>query len=190
MERSALDRATQDLKKPERRNSGTLDFMDRRELFAIAAGAAVVSKGGGAHRFFTEDEFAMADELTEMIIPADEKSGGARAAGVADYIDARLAEAFDGSDRERWRAGLKRIGEISIELNGAAFLKAPAEQRAAVLTRISASEQKPQKPEELFFRMLKDATVRAYYTSKIGIHDDLEYSGNVYQRGEFAGELP
>lgn len=164
--------------------------MQRRELFAIAAGAAAAAKAAGAHRFFTDDEFALVDELTEIIIPADEKSGGARAAKVAEYIDFRVAEAFDAADRDRWRAGLKRIDEISMEQNGAAFLKASPDQRAAVLSRISVNEAKPQKPEELFFRTLKDATVWAYYTSKIGIHDDLDYPGNVYQRGEFAGELP
>jgi hypothetical protein len=37
---------------------------------------------------------------------------------------------------------------------------------------------------------LKDATIRAYYTTKIGIHDDIGYIGNVYQRGDYAGELP
>jgi hypothetical protein len=29
--------------------------------------------------------------------------------------------------------------------------------------------------------------VFGYYTSKIGIHADQEYKGNVYQPGEFAG---
>jgi len=29
--------------------------------------------------------------------------------------------------------------------------------------------------------------VSGYYTSKIGIHADQEYKGNVYQQGEFAG---
>jgi hypothetical protein len=33
-------------------------------------------------------------------------------------------------------------------------------------------------PEVQFFHELKRLTVRGYYTSKIGIHDDLEYKGN------------
>jgi hypothetical protein len=33
-------------------------------------------------------------------------------------------------------------------------------------------------PEVLFFHDLKELTVRGYYTSKIGIHDELEYKGN------------
>src|SRR5262249_32603109 len=45
-----------------------------------------------AHSFFTPAEFEMVDELSELIIPADEHSPGARAAKVAEYIDRRLAE--------------------------------------------------------------------------------------------------
>jgi hypothetical protein len=33
-------------------------------------------------------------------------------------------------------------------------------------------------PEIQFFHELKRWTVRGYYTSKIGIHDELEYKGN------------
>jgi len=166
--------------------------MDRRELFQIAAGAAAAASvaGAQAHKFFADAEFALVDELTEMVIPADEKSGGARAAKVAGYLDFRLSEAFEPADRDVWRAGLKRIEEISTEMHGAAFLKTTPEQRGMLMTRISANEANPQKPEELFFRTLKDATIRAYYTSKIGIHDDIGYLGNVYQRGDYAGELP
>ena len=165
--------------------------MDRRDLFKITAGAAVAAKGAAQpHRFFTEDEFRLADELTEIIIPADAKSGGARAAKAAEYIDFRLAEAFDPAERDHWRDGLKRIDAVSVEMHGAKFLSADAGQRVALLTRISANEANPQTAEEYFFRTLKAATVNAYYTSKIGIHDDLDYKGNVYQRGDYAGELP
>lgn len=48
---------------------------------------------GKAPLFFTKQEFALVDELTELIIPADDHSPGARAAQVAGYIDFRLSEA-------------------------------------------------------------------------------------------------
>jgi hypothetical protein len=64
------------------------------------------------------------------------------------------------------------------------------EQRLAVLTRMAAGEKEPKTPAEQFFREIKGFTVRAYYTSKIGIHDDQQYKGNVYQPGEFAGFDP
>lgn len=138
-------------------------------------------------RFLTPVEYALLDELTEMIIPADEQSPGARAAGVAGYIDDRLAESLEPDWRAQWRSGLQAVDRLSRELNGKPFLEAAAGQRMTVLTRMAANEANPQAPLDRFFRELKEWTVRGYYTSKIGIHDDQEYQGNVYQRGEYAG---
>ena len=136
--------------------------------------------------FFTRQELALADELAEMIIPADEHAPGARAAKVAAYIDARLAEAFDAADRTTWRDGLKLIEQLSRQVNGKPFLDATAAERLALLERIAANEGKPEKPEEHFFKELKSRVVDAYYTSEIGIRQELEYRGNTYQ-AEFSG---
>jgi hypothetical protein len=136
--------------------------------------------------FFTREEFALADELSEMIIPADDHSPGARAAEVARYIDRRLAESFEEEPKQLWRAGLKLIDSLSQEMHGRAFLEASPEQRTELLTRISQNEMSPKKPEEIFFRELKVRTARAYYTSKIGIHTEMEYKGNTYLK-EFVG---
>ena len=164
----------------------------RRDLIKLTAGAAVVSqtRAAGQPKFFTPEEYTLVDELTELIIPADETSGGAKAAKVAEYIDATVAEAFEQSERDSWREGLTRVNAISREMHDAAFVKCSAAQQTAVLVRMSANEQSPKKPEELFFRELKSSTIRAYYTSKIGIHDEMGYLGNTYQRGDYAGELP
>jgi gluconate 2-dehydrogenase subunit 3-like protein/TAT (twin-arginine translocation) pathway-exported protein len=138
-------------------------------------------------RFFTPAEFAVVDELSDMIIPADAHSGGARAAGVAAYIDARLAESFEPEPPNEWRAGLKAVEELSREMNGKAFMESTPQQRLAVLTRMAAAESDPKTPAEKFFGQIKGATIRAYYSSKIGIHDDQRYKGNVYQTGDYAG---
>ncbi len=165
--------------------------INRRDLIRIGAGAAlavpVALADGGAPKFFTPAEFAMLDELTEIIIPADSHSPGARAAQVAAYIDVRLAEAFEQQDRDDWRKGLKQVDALSKEMNGHIFMEASPEQRVALLTRVSRNEMHPKTPEETFFRELKHATAHAYYTSKIGIHREMEYKGNVMLQ-EFVGE--
>ena len=79
---------------------------------------------------------------------------------------------------------------LSRELNGKSFVDATPDQRVAVLTRMAAHESDPTTAPERFFQELKRWTVRGYYTSKIGIHDDQEYKGNVYQQAEFAGFDP
>jgi gluconate 2-dehydrogenase gamma chain len=143
-----------------------------------------------APKFFTAAEFALVDELSDMIIPTDAQSGGARAAGVAAYIDGRLAEAFEPDQGVTWRAGLKAVDALSQELHGKAFLASTPVQRLAVLTRMAASESDPKTPAERFFKEIKSMTVGAYYTSQVGIQDDQRYKGNVIQPGAYAGLDP
>ena len=164
----------------------------RRDLIKLTAGAAMAARARAAGQpgFFTPGEYAMVEELTELVIPADAKSGGAKAARVAEYIDGRLAEAFEQTERDGWRKGLARVNAIAGEMHGSTFLECTAAQRNAVLTRMAANEREPKAAEELFFRELKSITVYGYYTSKIGIHDDMGYLGNTYQQGDYAGELP
>jgi hypothetical protein len=157
----------------------------RRDLIKLGAGAALASQayGAGKPKFLTPDEFALVDELSEMIIPADEKSGGAKAARVAEFIDSTLAEAFEQAERDTWRNGLMLVNSTAAEAHGTPFLKCTPEQRVVILTRMSETKGS-------FFHDLKALTIRGYYTSKVGIHDDLGYLGNTYQREEFAGYLP
>jgi hypothetical protein len=162
--------------------------IDRRGLIRIGAGAVFAAPllFADTPKFFTEAEFAMLDELTEIIIPADGHSPGARAAQVAAYIDARLAEAFEQKDRDEWRSGLHLVNNLSGGLHGHTFMEATAPQRLAVVQHIAKNEQKPKTPDQVFFGNLKHATVHAYYTSKIGIHNEMEYKGNVMLE-QFAG---
>jgi glucoside 3-dehydrogenase (cytochrome c) hitch-hiker subunit len=163
--------------------------INRRELIQIAAAAALTAPlglGSAPARFFTADEFAMLDELTEMIVPTDYHSPGARAAGVAAYIDARVAEAFEQRDKDSWRNGLRLVDALSSRMNGRPFLQATPAERLAVLTRMAENETHPKTPEERFFGELKHATAHAYYTSKIGIHQEMEYKGNTILE-EFVG---
>lgn len=106
-------------------------------------------------RFFTTAEYQQVDDLTEQIIPADEHSGGARAAGVAAFLDASLAES-DPAVQRQWRAGLRALRGVRLA--------------DAVKTE--------------FFGELKRRTAHAYYTSKIGIHDEMGYKGNTIQQGD------
>ncbi|MGH7521573.1 MAG: gluconate 2-dehydrogenase subunit 3 family protein [Gemmatimonadales bacterium] len=173
--------------------------ISRREMIQATAAALALPLANPQSpipnpKFFTPAEFALVDELSDMIIPADAQSGGARAAGVAAFIDARVAESFESEPsqgvREEWRAGLKAVEDLAREMSGESFMAATPEQRLAVLTRMAAAESDPKTPAEKFFGQIKRTTIRAYYSSKVGIHDDQRYKGNVYQTGEYAGFDP
>jgi len=135
--------------------ASSFDDLTRRDALVIAAGAAVATslQAQAPPRFLTADEFRLVDELTEIIIPSDEHSPGARAAKVAAYIDVQLAEDLDDGPRQLWRNGLKRV--------------------VADVSTLAALEA----ADDPFFKDLKARTVWAYYTSRIGIQEEMEYKG-------------
>jgi len=131
-----------------------------------------------AGRFFTPSQHTLVEELSETIIPADSHSGGAKAAKVADYIDKTLRESTDDNKKALWRECLPLIDSMSQHYTGKSFVNANPEERITVLTVLSDNDHITDVPEVRFFHELKRMTVEGYYTTKIGIHDELEYKGN------------
>jgi gluconate 2-dehydrogenase gamma chain len=158
-------------------------MLNRRDLLKALTATAVAlqlpAAEPNAPLFFTKDEFALLDALTEMIVPADDHSPGAHEAGVAAYIDRTVAEAFASEEKTSWRKGLATINELSTSLNGKPFLQATKQQQVALLTKIAAAEKDPKTEGERFFTQLKQTTAFTYYSSKIGIHEEMNYKGNV-----------
>jgi hypothetical protein len=145
---------------------------------APAAPLAKPAEAKSPARFFSPAEHTLVDELSETIIPADSHSGGAKAAKVADYIEQVLRESFDDSQKALWHEGLRLVDVMSQHYHGKFFVNASPEDRIALLTVLSNNDHMTDLPEVRFFIELKRLTVRGYYTSKIGIHDELEYKGN------------
>ena len=161
---------------------GALNRRDLLKAFTAAAAFTTLQLPAAepnAPLFFTRDEFALLDALTELIIPTDEHSPGAHAAGVASYIDRTVAEAFLPEEKTSWRKGLQSIDELSRSTYQSAFLATDPQRQIALLTKIAAAEKHPESEQEKFFTQLKETTAFAYYSSSIGIHQDMEYKGNV-----------
>jgi hypothetical protein len=125
-------------------------------------------------QFFTPEENQLLDQLMEMIIPADEHSPGAHAAQVSLFADLMVSTSSEEVKRH-WRAGLQLI-------------RAEAERTtlATALENSARGEDKPANELEHFFVSLKQMTANGYYTSSVGIHQDLQYQGNTYL-SEFPG---
>jgi hypothetical protein len=124
--------------------------------------------------FFTAAENDLLDLAMELIIPADSHSGGAHAAKVTLFAD-RILSIGNDARRTEWRAGLKLLADESVK-------SSPAD----VLSRAASGEANPQTDLERFFISLKQMTASGYYSSEVGIHQDMEYQGNTYL-AEFPG---
>jgi glucoside 3-dehydrogenase (cytochrome c) hitch-hiker subunit len=168
--------------------------MTRRRALAVTAGAAaaaamperasaLAARAGAARTaggFLSPHELTLLDEIAELIIPADAQSGGARTAKCAQYIDARLAESIDPDWRQSWKDDLAEIDETSVAMFGRPLLQASRIERQKLMERISRNEKSPKENVEHSFVTIKWWVAEAYYTSEIGIHDELKYRGNVF----------
>ena len=163
-----------------------------REALAASAPSGLVpiagaSQTAAAHpaapyvpRFFKPAEFHDVEILTEMILPTDEKPG-AKEAKVADYIDFVVYSAaeFEPQLQKQWIDGLGLVNELSAEKYGKQFSAVSPAQREELLTEMSVPEHDPkaEHPGFPFYRLLKSMTLDAFFTSKVGLIDFLEYKG-------------
>jgi len=136
-------------------------------------------------RFFTHTEMTSIVMMSDLIIPADEQSPGAKDAGVPVFIDLMVSESSV-ETKNLWRNGLAAIDQLCNKEFGHPFGNLKSEQQVAVLKLISRNEYQPRKIEERFFVAIKGLTVDGYYTSELGIHQELRYKGNAYLK-DFSG---
>ena len=90
-------------------------------------------------KVLTAAQYATVETLVEALIPADERSPGAREARVADYIDLLLGEA-DEPVRQQWLAGLAALDAEAAKRFKAPFVRLPESEVVALLTDISQYE--------------------------------------------------
>jgi hypothetical protein len=131
-----------------------------------------------ALRVLSPAQYTTVDLLVEAIIPGDENSPGAREARVADYVDLLLSEA-EPAVKQEWLEGLAALDAEAKERFGAPFARVDPTQADELLAEMSRGERAA-KPTalEAFFITTKQAAIRGYYTSEIGIHKELRYKGN------------
>ena len=136
-------------------------------------------------RFFTAQQLSLIATISELIIPTDDHSPGAIAAEVPAFTDLMVSES-PAEVKKLWTDGLAAMDGLSRTRHNLSFKQAAPAQQVAILTEISRNEMKPQTLEERFFKAIKNMTIDGYYTSKIGIHQELQYKGNTYLK-EFKG---
>lgn len=131
-------------------------------------------------RFFKPDEFHTVEVLTEMILPTDDKPG-AKEAKVANYIDFVVysASEFEPSLQKEWIEGLRLTDKLSEKQFGKPFLQLSPTQQEDLLTQMSVPEHDPnaEHPGFTFYSLLKGMTLEAFFTSKVGLVDFLDYKG-------------
>ena len=126
---------------------------------------------------FNPHEYATLRRLAEIIVPPDEHSKGAIEAGAPEFID--LLASGNDELAAIYTGGFAWLDQQMLHRYSAPFITAQPEQQTALLDLIAyrATESPELGPGIHFFAWVRNMTVDAYFTSKIG-WDYLGYIGN------------
>jgi gluconate 2-dehydrogenase gamma chain len=173
----------------------------RRNLFQIlgAAPAVAAAQSQGEHvhptppapakpaayqrKVFDDRQWQTVHVLCDLIIPADEHSGSATAAGVPefidDWLDFRKREDGDDNFAAGILGGLAWLDQESIRSFQKNFAQAAVAQQTQILDRIAwpARAAAADRRWAGFFTRFRDLTVSGFFSSKMGVAD-LPYLGN------------
>ena len=129
-------------------------------------------------RLFSEAQNETVTVIAELIIPETE-TPGARAAKVNEHMDLVLSEEST-EVQERFLKGLDWMDRRSRQLFGAGFRQIDSAQQSSILTTLATTGSVPAEDQvgRQFFEDIKRRTTFAYYTSEVGIHQELKYKGN------------
>lgn len=147
--------------------------------------------GGPASRFLNNRDFATISRISELIIPASDTPGAVEA-GVPEYIDYVIARNTDEqlvvADGLRWLDA-----EAARHETGTNFSELAEAQQLAILSPLCEAADAADPHEMLkqarnvqFFALIKGLAADGYYTSRIGLIQELGYKGNK-ARADFPG---
>lgn len=126
-------------------------------------------------KFFAPGDFEALQAFSEILIPTDD-TPGAREAYCAHYIDFVLQASDQVPQTQRaWRSAM-------LALKSAGFHTADAKGREALVEAMSQPERDRSVAHPAYFayRLIKQQTTFAFYTSRAGMIETLDYKGNSY----------
>ena len=148
----------------------------RREALVTIAGSfaarRLAAQGAYEPSTLSREDYDLLGTLVDMIIPESD-TPGAREVGVHAMLDEDLA-------KDSKSLGILRDGMGVLREDG--FEGLTSRQRIDVLTRYSESAGQ----DKAFFETLKGLTIDAYYSTEVGLVQELGYQGNTYL-AEFPG---
>jgi hypothetical protein len=121
--------------------------------------------------YFSTSEYNALTRMVDLIIPRTATPGAADA-GVPLYIDIILR--VDDALGNKFRSGLAALDAASRSATGRLFVDAQAAEQVKILQAMQPAGA----PGNEFFETVKSMTIVGYYSSEIGLFEELRFTGN------------
>jgi hypothetical protein len=162
-------------------------WVDRLSAFArqqaahahATVAAPSQSSSGWTPKTFNQHQLDTVATLSELIIPQTD-TPGAKATLVDRFIDSVLTEA-PAADRTSFLKGLAWMDARSRSLFGKDVVSATTAQQTELLTRLSAANGREERTGVDFFTAIKSLTITGYYTTEVGLRQELGDDGVLAQ---------
>lgn len=134
-------------------------------------------------KFFTDEERETVRVLANLIIPADDRSGNAEAAGCVAFIEFMMLDQADlpyqPDIQTPMRGGLAWLNNECLRRYNKNFTACIETEQKAVLDDIAYPDTADPKFSQgvAFFNSFRDMVASGFWSSKMGI-EDLQYMGN------------
>ncbi len=128
-------------------------------------------------RFLNEPDFRAISRIADLIIP-ETNTPAASGAGVPQYIDLVIAQNVE--QQQLVADGLRWLDAEAGHHGGKKFVDLLADAQMAILEPLcqAADTGNSIARNVQFFALIKKLTADGYYTSRIGLIDELGYKGN------------
>jgi len=120
----------------------------------------------------TEEQQALTAKLSDLFIPADDRSPAATEIGVPSFVDEWISAPYpvQAADRQLILAGLQRLAKQK-------FLAADEVRSEKMVQDLSDPNRNRHQDDYDFFKRFRYVTMTGYYASETGI-EELGYLGN------------
>jgi len=142
---------------------------------AAEAAAGVDAGAAWAPQWIRPERAAMLEALVDTILPATD-TPGAKQARVQVFVDLALRDCYTPAEQQLFADGLEALVGASQSRHGRPFEDCSPEERHALLAALDAASFAPDTGARgSFIRILKDATLVGFFTSRIGATQVLAY---------------
>lgn len=125
---------------------------------------------------FEARDISLMDEIGETILPDSDRSPGAKAAAIGQFMAKMVNDCYGTREQEIFRQGLKNIDFLAVTAWGKDFISLDFQQKTELLTRLDQEAAASISGESIhFYTLMKQLTLLGYFTSEIGVTQALRY---------------
>ncbi len=170
--------------------------MNRREALKLTAGVlggtivgselflAGCAGNNESAALLSVEDVKLLDEIGETILPESDRSPGAKAAHIGEFMKAMVTDCYDEQERKDFVEGLSIIKKQAERDYDTSFVNLPVNDRLKLL---EPYDKQAKKNDKHFFAMMKQLTIWGYFTSEPGATQALRYNP---VPGRFEGCIP